>query len=67
MYSPIHQNHGVYHSMPQGVLDFHYLRETGRSGMTSLAGLPAWLELGQVLGLAESIERHMKVRQGSQG
>jgi post-segregation antitoxin (ccd killing protein) len=53
--------------MAQGVFDFHYLRETGQNGMTSLAGLPAWLELGQVLGLTEAIERHVRLRQASQG
>jgi len=53
--------------MAQGILDFHILTQNKDNGMTSLAGLPAWLELGQVLGLAESIERNVKVREGAQG
>lgn len=53
--------------MPQGFLPFNYAPEFKDSGTTSLAGLPAYLELGQVLGLAESIERQVKIREGRQG
>lgn len=35
--------------------------------MTSLAGLPAYLELSHAMGLAKSIEEHLKVRDGGQG
>lgn len=45
----------------QGVLPFRYEAERSRYGMTALAGLPAYLELGMVCGLSDSIGRHMKV------
>jgi len=48
--------------MAQGALPFKYEVEERKSGMTSLAGLPAYLELGHVAGLRESIERHIGVR-----
>jgi hypothetical protein len=35
--------------MPQGVLPFQYLEETSSSGMTALAGLPAYLDLAKDL------------------
>jgi hypothetical protein len=45
----------------QGVLPIRYEAERVACGMTALAGLPAYLELGMVCGLSESIRRHMKV------
>jgi hypothetical protein len=48
----------------QGVLPFRYEVEATGSGMTALAGLPAYLELGVVCGLTESIRRHMGVCAG---
>jgi hypothetical protein len=53
--------------MPQGQLPFNYALEFSRSGTTSLAGLPAYLELGHILGLGESIDRRMAIRSGGQG
>ncbi len=38
--------------MPQGILPFKYERDTQGSGMTGLGGLPAYLDLAQVMGLA---------------
>lgn len=48
----------------QGVLPFRYEAEKTESGMTALAGLPAYLELGTVCGLSDSIRRHMQVCAG---
>jgi hypothetical protein len=48
----------------QGVLPFRYEAETTVCGMTALAGLPAYLELGIVCGLSDSIRRHMRVWAG---
>ena len=45
----------------QGVLPFRYEREATASGMTALAGLPPYLELGVVSGLTDSIRRHLQV------
>jgi hypothetical protein len=42
----------------QGVLPFRYEAEPTESGMTALAGLPAYLELAIVSGLTDSIQRH---------
>jgi hypothetical protein len=53
--------------MAQGVLPFKYEVAENRSGMTALAGLPTYLDLAAVAGLAASIERHVKVRTGNQG
>lgn len=53
--------------MTQGVLPFQLTEEFSGSGVTSLAGLPMYLELFHVLGLAHSIEKHLKVRSGGQG
>jgi len=53
--------------MAQGVLPFQYEEERSDTGMTGLAGLPAYLDLAQVVGLSESIGRHLRVREGSQG
>lgn len=53
--------------MSQGVLPFQLVEEFSESGVTSLAGLPTYLELSHVLGLARSIENHVKARSGDQG
>jgi hypothetical protein len=47
--------------MAQGVLPFRYEVEPTASGMTALAGLPAYLELAAVSGLTSSIRRHLQV------
>ena len=53
--------------MKEGVLPFHYEEERNSTGMTALAGLPAYLDLARVAGLSRSIERHVRVREGAQG
>ena len=50
--------------MAQGVLPFKWEFEKKTTGMTALAGLPAYLDLIQVTGLTQSIQRHLKVRAG---
>jgi hypothetical protein len=52
--------------MAQGVLAYKYEEEKTSTGMTSLAGLPVYLDLASVLGLGDHIRAHMRVR-GSQG
>ena len=49
--------------MAQGVLPFKYEAEKKTTGMTALAGLPAYLDLAKVIGLSKSIQRHLKVRE----
>lgn len=49
--------------MSQGVLQFKYEQEKKDTGMTSLAGLPIYLDLTSALGLGESIERHLHIKQ----
>jgi hypothetical protein len=44
----------------QGVLPFSYESEPTESGMTALAGLPAYLELASVAGLTASLQRHLE-------
>jgi len=53
--------------MAQGVLPFKYEAEKKTTGMTALGGLPAYLDLAEVIGLGKSIRKHLKVREGSQG
>jgi len=44
----------------QGVLPFSYECEPTESGMTALAGLPAYLELAVIAKLPDSIKRHLE-------
>jgi hypothetical protein len=53
--------------MAQGVLPFKYEVDDGTTGMTALAGLPAYLDLAHVVGLRDSVERHIKAREAGQG
>jgi hypothetical protein len=53
--------------MAQGVLPFKYESEKKTTGMTALGGLPAYLDLAQVIGLSKSVQKHLKVRAGGQG
>ncbi len=48
--------------MPQGILPYKYEEEKKAAGMTSLAGLPLYLDLASQLGLSESIDRHLTFR-----
>ena len=53
--------------MAQGVLPFKYENEKQESGMTSLGGLPLYMDLAHVMGLSHSIEKNLGVRANSQG
>ena len=53
--------------MAQGILPFKYETEKKATDMTALGGLPAYLDLAQVIGLSKSIQKHIKVRAGGQG
>lgn len=52
--------------LPQGVLGFQYEADRSSGGLTSLAGLPLYLELIEALGLGAAIREHVQVA-GSQG
>jgi hypothetical protein len=53
--------------MAQGVLPYKYEEERTDKGMTALAGLPIYLDLASVLGVAESFRAHVHVRKSGQG
>ena len=53
--------------MAQKVLPYEYEIEEGKSGLTSVGGLPTYLDLAYAGGLVRSIERHLKIRTGDQG
>ena len=53
--------------MAQGALPYKYEEEKNAAGMTALAGLPVYLDLASVLGLADHIRTHMHVRESHQG
>ena len=44
--------------MAQGVLPYKYEGERNDAGMTALAGLPIYLDLASVLGVADCIGAH---------
>lgn len=48
--------------MTQGVLPYKYEEEKRETGMTSLGGLPVYLDLATVMGLGEGIERHLQIK-----
>ena len=52
--------------MPQEILSFKYRENVGKSGMTALGGLPIYLEMAHVSGIAKSIMRNVGLC-GSQG
>ena len=53
--------------MAQGILPFKYESEKKATGMAALGGLPADLDLTEVIGLSKSIQKHLKVRADGQG
>ena len=53
--------------MPQRALPFRYAEENTSTGMTSLSGLPAYVDMTEVSGLVESVRTHMIVREVGQG
>ena len=52
--------------LAQGALDFQYEADSSRHGLTSLGGLPVYLDLVKASGLGAAIERHVRAA-GSQG
>jgi hypothetical protein len=52
--------------LPQGVLGFQYEADRSSGGLTSLAGLPLYLDLVAAIGLGAAIRQHVHVA-GSQG
>jgi len=53
--------------MAQGVFPFKYESEKKITGMTALGGLPAYMDIAQVVGLSKSVQKYLKVRAGGQG
>src|SRR5512137_1390769 len=53
--------------MAQGILPYKYEEERSSTGMTALAGLPIYLDLASVLGVADCIRAHVHVRRSDQG
>jgi len=52
--------------MAQGLLPFQYEVEKKLEGITSLAGLPPYLEFAHCMGLGRLITEHVAARQGNQ-
>ncbi len=50
----------------QGLLDFQYEADRSSHGLTSLAGLPLYLDLIKASGLGAAIRRHVRAA-GGQG
>ncbi len=53
--------------MAQKVLPYEYEIEDGKSGLTSVGGLPTYFDLASATGLVKSIDRHLRIRTGEQG
>jgi len=51
--------------MAQGILPYPYEIDHGKSGLTSLGGLPTYLDLAKATGLLRSIDRHLCRPRGS--
>jgi hypothetical protein len=51
----------------QGVLPYQLAEENQKTCLTGLAGLPVYLDLAHVVGLRDSILKHVQVRTGTQG
>jgi len=45
--------------LAQGLLDFQYESDSSRHGLTSLAGLPVYIDLIKAIGLGAAIRRHV--------
>ena len=52
--------------LAQGLLDFQYEADSSSHGLTSLAGLPLYLDLIEACGLGGAIQRHVRAA-GGQG
>jgi hypothetical protein len=52
--------------LPQGVLGFQYEADRSSGGLTSLAGLPLYLDLVEAIGLGAAIRQNVRVA-GTQG
>ena len=53
--------------MAQGILPFQYEVEKQPGGMTSLSGLPLYLEPAELMGVRGLVNEHVQVRTGDQG
>lgn len=53
--------------MAQRALPYEYEIEESKAGLTSLGGLPTYLDLAASTGLLGSIDRHLRIRTGDQG
>jgi len=53
--------------MAQKALPYAYEIEEGKSGLTSVGGLPTYLDLASATGLVGSIDKHLRIRTGEQG
>jgi hypothetical protein len=53
--------------MAQGALGFQYVLESKPSGYTAFAGMPAFLDLVMVAGLADSLDHHVGARAEGRG
>lgn len=53
--------------MAQKVLPYEYELESGKSGLTSVGGLPTYLDLASATGLLKSIDKRLRIRAGDQG
>jgi hypothetical protein len=52
--------------LAQGLLDFQYENDSSSQGLTSLAGLPVYIDLIKAIGLGAAIREHVRAA-GSQG
>lgn len=53
--------------MTQKALPYEYEIEDGECGLTSVGGLPIYLDLTSATGLLRSVDKHLKIRIGDQG
>jgi len=53
--------------MAQRALPYEYEIEESKTGLTIFGGLPAYLDLASATGFLKAIDRHLRIRRGTQG
>ena len=53
--------------MAQRALPYEYEIEESKAGLTAFGGLPTYVDLAAATGMLKAIDRHLRIREGTQG
>jgi len=53
--------------MAQRALPYEYEIEESKAGLTAFGGLPTYVDLAAAMGMLKAIDRHLRIREGTQG